>query len=182
VRTLGSVVQAHYKLLHNVERLMNITENIEQPNSWSTFEPESCWLHITSGLVRDVLFSLSAHHSLLWGLVSFSAGPCGLFKWNPTNIQTSSVYFRGCRIEAKEFLCLIGMFQEFSPSAGTQVSASSVLYFTVTVYQLRYKYFCFIHSSVALQPLVGPWPLLQFRELSYTDGRTPWTSDAINIP
>jgi hypothetical protein len=33
------------------------------------------------------------------------------------------------------------------------------------------------HSSVALQPFVEPWPLLQFRNLSYTDGRTPRTSD-----
>jgi hypothetical protein len=29
----------------------------------------------------------------------------------------------------------------------------------------------FIHSSMALQPFVGPWPLLQFRNLFYTDGR-----------
>jgi hypothetical protein len=26
-------------------------------------------------------------------------------------------------------------------------------------------------------PFVGPWPLLQFRNLFYTDVRTPWTSD-----
>jgi hypothetical protein len=30
---------------------------------------------------------------------------------------------------------------------------------------------------MALQPFVGPWPLLQFRNLFYTDGRTPWMSD-----
>jgi hypothetical protein len=35
----------------------------------------------------------------------------------------------------------------------------------------------FIHSSMALQPFVGPWRLLQFRNLFYTDDRTPWTSD-----
>jgi hypothetical protein len=35
----------------------------------------------------------------------------------------------------------------------------------------------FIHSSMALQPFVGPWPLLQFLNLFYTGGRTPWTSD-----
>jgi hypothetical protein len=35
----------------------------------------------------------------------------------------------------------------------------------------------FIYSSMALQPLVGPWPLPQFRNLFYTDGRTSWTSD-----
>jgi Txe/YoeB family toxin of Txe-Axe toxin-antitoxin module len=34
-----------------------------------------------------------------------------------------------------------------------------------------------IYSSMALQPLVGPSPLLQFRNLFYTDGRTPWTGD-----
>jgi hypothetical protein len=26
-------------------------------------------------------------------------------------------------------------------------------------------------------PFVGPWPLPQFRNLFYTVGRTPWTSD-----
>jgi hypothetical protein len=35
----------------------------------------------------------------------------------------------------------------------------------------------FIHSSMALQPFVGPWLLLQFRNLFYTVGGTPWTSD-----
>jgi hypothetical protein len=30
---------------------------------------------------------------------------------------------------------------------------------------------------MALQPFVGPWPLLQFRNNFYTDGRAPWTSD-----
>jgi hypothetical protein len=35
----------------------------------------------------------------------------------------------------------------------------------------------FIHSSMALQPCVGPWPLLHFRNLFCTDSRTPWTSD-----
>jgi hypothetical protein len=35
----------------------------------------------------------------------------------------------------------------------------------------------FIHSSMALQPFVGPWPLLQFRNLFYTDGRSLWEGD-----
>jgi hypothetical protein len=30
---------------------------------------------------------------------------------------------------------------------------------------------------MALQPFVGPWSLLQFRNLLYTVSRTPWTSD-----
>jgi hypothetical protein len=35
-----------------------------------------------------------------------------------------------------------------------------------------------IESLMALQPFVGPWPLLQFRNLFfYTDGGTPWTGD-----
>jgi hypothetical protein len=33
------------------------------------------------------------------------------------------------------------------------------------------------HSSLALQRFVGPWPLLQFRNLFYTVGMTPWTGD-----
>jgi hypothetical protein len=35
----------------------------------------------------------------------------------------------------------------------------------------------FIHSSMALQHFVGPWPLLQFRNLFYKVGRPPWTGD-----
>jgi hypothetical protein len=35
----------------------------------------------------------------------------------------------------------------------------------------------FIHSSMFLQPFVGPWHLLYFRNFIYTDRRTPWTSD-----
>jgi hypothetical protein len=35
-----------------------------------------------------------------------------------------------------------------------------------------------ILSSMALQPFVGPWLFLQFRNLFfYTDGRAPWMSD-----
>jgi hypothetical protein len=30
---------------------------------------------------------------------------------------------------------------------------------------------------MTLQPFVGPWFLLQFHSLLYTDGRTPWTGD-----
>jgi hypothetical protein len=30
---------------------------------------------------------------------------------------------------------------------------------------------------MTLQPFVGPSPLLQFPDLFYTDGRTPWASD-----
>jgi hypothetical protein len=41
-------------------------------------------------------------------------------------------------------------------------------------YSLKHS---FIHSSVAVQPFVGPWPLIQFRNIFDTDGRTPWTSD-----
>jgi hypothetical protein len=30
-----------------------------------------------------------------------------------------------------------------------------------------------LYLSMALEPFVGPWPLLSFL-ISYTDGRTPW--------
>jgi hypothetical protein len=33
-----------------------------------------------------------------------------------------------------------------------------------------------IYLCMALQPLVGPWPLFQFLNV-YTAGRTPWTGD-----
>jgi hypothetical protein len=35
----------------------------------------------------------------------------------------------------------------------------------------------FIHSSVVLQPFVGPWPVFQCCNLFYTDCTTHWTSD-----
>jgi hypothetical protein len=42
--------------------------------------------------------------------------------------------------------------------------------------QARIPEILFIHSFImALQPFVGPWPLLQFRHLFNTDSRTPWT-------
>jgi hypothetical protein len=34
-----------------------------------------------------------------------------------------------------------------------------------------------IHSSIVLRPFVWPWPLAQFHNRFYTDGRTAWTSD-----
>jgi hypothetical protein len=37
--------------------------------------------------------------------------------------------------------------------------------------------FSFTHSSMALQPFIGLWLHLQFRNLFYTVGRTPWTGD-----
>jgi hypothetical protein len=37
--------------------------------------------------------------------------------------------------------------------------------------------YSFIHSPMAPQPFVGPWPLLQFRNLFYIVCSTPWTSD-----
>jgi hypothetical protein len=47
----------------------------------------------------------------------------------------------------------------------------------ITQHQLKVFNHSFIHSAMTLQPFVGPWPLLQFRNHFYTDGRTPWTSD-----
>jgi hypothetical protein len=44
-------------------------------------------------------------------------------------------------------------------------------------YKNNYSIISFIHSSMALQPFVGPWPLLQFRNLFYTDSKTSWMRD-----
>jgi hypothetical protein len=30
---------------------------------------------------------------------------------------------------------------------------------------------------MVLQPFIGPWRLIQFRNLFYTEGRIPWTRD-----
>jgi hypothetical protein len=35
----------------------------------------------------------------------------------------------------------------------------------------------FIHSSMAVRPFTWSWPINQYRNLFYTDGRTPWTGD-----
>jgi hypothetical protein len=34
-----------------------------------------------------------------------------------------------------------------------------------------------IYLSTALYPFVWPWPLRQYRNPFYTEGRTPWTGD-----
>jgi hypothetical protein len=50
--------------------------------------------------------------------------------------------------------------------------------FIIFLPNVRVKFFIsIVHSSMALEPFVEPWPLLQFRNLFYTDGRIPWTSD-----
>jgi hypothetical protein len=41
---------------------------------------------------------------------------------------------------------------------------------------LRTWHNSFIHLSMAVQPSVVSWPLLQFHSRFYTDGWTPWTS------
>jgi hypothetical protein len=48
---------------------------------------------------------------------------------------------------------------------------------SIVVNQIYSFILLFYNSSMVLQPFVGPWPLLQFRNLIYTVGRTPWTSD-----
>jgi hypothetical protein len=68
---------------------------------------------------------------------------------------------------------------------GLNPSKSVHKYFTVTIFSE--KHFAsifsvellsiFIHSLMPLQPSVGLWPLLLFRNHFYTDGRTPWTGD-----
>jgi hypothetical protein len=36
-----------------------------------------------------------------------------------------------------------------------------------------------IMTSMVLQPSLGPWPLLDFRNLFYIDGRNPWTISSL---
>jgi hypothetical protein len=43
--------------------------------------------------------------------------------------------------------------------------------------KVHYRFLPFIHSSMALEFFVGPWPFLRFRNLFYTDDRTIWMSD-----
>jgi hypothetical protein len=38
-------------------------------------------------------------------------------------------------------------------------------------------YYSSVRPSMALKPFVGPWPLIQFRIIFYTDSRIPWTGD-----
>jgi hypothetical protein len=51
-----------------------------------------------------------------------------------------------------------------------------VLLHAVPSCSFTYVSHLFICSSMALQPFLGLWPLLQLRNLFYTDDRTPWTS------
>jgi hypothetical protein len=50
---------------------------------------------------------------------------------------------------------------------------------TMVLRALLFIIHSFIHSSMDLQPFVGPWPLLLLRNLFYIGGRTPWTSDQL---
>jgi hypothetical protein len=54
---------------------------------------------------------------------------------------------------------------------------ANVSHFSASNENPRCSGYTLIQLSMALQPFVGPWPLIQFRNLFYTDDRTPWTSD-----
>jgi hypothetical protein len=51
--------------------------------------------------------------------------------------------------------------------------------FFIKLLVLCLLYIVLIHSSMTLQTFVGPWPLLQFHNIFYTAGRTPWTRDQV---
>jgi hypothetical protein len=64
--------------------------------------------------------------------------------------------------------------------------ASAIFYFLyILIYFINEELnsnFCSdssIHSFIngCIQPFIGPWPFLQFRNLCYTDGRTHWMGD-----
>jgi hypothetical protein len=44
-----------------------------------------------------------------------------------------------------------------------------------------YKWAALFLFSVALPAHSGPWPLIQFRNLFFTDGRTPWVRDQFSL-
>jgi hypothetical protein len=46
-----------------------------------------------------------------------------------------------------------------------------------STYTNTQAYFCNHCLSMARQPFVAPWTLLQFHYLFYTDGSAPWTGD-----
>jgi hypothetical protein len=89
--------------------------------------------------------------------------------WGKPKIKTSvriacvpvEVRVEHCRIHAQSLI--------YRPTCSVRLFAKLLL--------SRYVLYIFIHSAMVLQPFVGPWPLLQFRKLLYTDCRTPWTSD-----
>jgi hypothetical protein len=48
--------------------------------------------------------------------------------------------------------------------------------FLFTIHSFIHTFYSFIHQWL-YKPIVGPWLLLQFRNLFHTDCRTSWTSD-----
>jgi hypothetical protein len=69
--------------------------------------------------------------------------------------------------------CLLRVDSVFACSSALGIQA---IFFPETSVHFQQNTFIH-HSSMALQPFAGPWFLIQFRNLFYTDDRTPWTSD-----
>jgi hypothetical protein len=68
----------------------------------------------------------------------------------------------------------------FESHESSHIRTRIISYFICNSHVIRYTFLAnemFIHSSIAVEPFVEPWPLLYFRTHFYTPGRTPWTSD-----
>jgi hypothetical protein len=76
-----------------------------------------------------------------------------------TCIMTTCLWCRGWRIQTACSMFLLMLWSWFCARSGAVVLVV-----------------CFIHSSMALQPFIGPGRFSSFVIL-YTIGRTPWTGD-----
>jgi hypothetical protein len=93
-------------------------------------------------------------------------------------LKNFTLCFQGCEVlplaqmEEQDCGCLTsGGSGEFLDIRGEEIAGGWEQFYSVGLY---------FHLSMALQPFVGPWLLLQFH---YTDNRTPWTSDqAVSRP
>jgi hypothetical protein len=74
----------------------------------------------------------------------------------------------------KHFLLNLGLVSFIFPP---KLSVCLIRHHAMKTYRKVEGIHSFTYTSMALQPLVGPWPLFQFRNLFQTDGSTPWTSD-----
>jgi hypothetical protein len=113
--------------------------------------------------MRWILFSLHNHSSALW--------PCARFTLR-NEYQKYSREVKGGR--SVRLTLPPSVSRVYSESVGSSMSQNPM-----GIHGLLQGYFTFLafHSSMALQPYLGPWALLRFRNLFYTDGRTPWTCD-----
>jgi hypothetical protein len=105
---------------------------------------------------KNIIFVLMYHRHKLFDLIHYKS-----FKIQNLNFRNSFNYFRS--------------YVSFYLSHFTHGSAFfAIIRCVKIVCEIAALH---IHSSVVLQPFVGPWTLLQFCNPIHTVGRTPWTGD-----